>query len=300
MSQLTHLRTLNLGNNPGLSTLPDLSLLSALRLLNLRNTGLSRFPQGYDRLPELRRLDLRDNRISQVPDDVFGIGAASQPLNLSINLDANLIPPYLHRRLERYRQQTGIDLGMEVLLENHETSEGSNHSRPPSQASLYHNRWGTPSPVPRDSSPWLEGLDTAEQESRRDTWLRLASDDIEASEAFFKVLADLRNSADYAQDNGAHRAELLERVWRMVKAAEQDTALRNRLFLMANRAVDTSGGLIEADTCEDGMTVTFDDMGLEVLLHEAQALPSNSANCRSCGWHAARPVWPGSNNRHGS
>ncbi len=128
-------------------------------------------------------------------------------------------------------------------------------------------------PVTRESQPWLDGLTTTEQQARRDVWLRLASDDIEASEAFFKVLADLRQSADYLRDNGAHRPALRERVWRMVKAAEQDSVLRKRLFLLANRAVNTTGPLIEADTCEDGMTVTFDDMGLDVLLHEAQSLP---------------------------
>ncbi|WP_017907037.1 dermonecrotic toxin domain-containing protein [Pseudomonas asplenii] len=273
LSQLTRLQTLNLENNPGLGRLPDLGPLSALRYLNLRNTGLSELPAGYDRLPQLRRLDLRDNRISRIPDEVFGLSAARQQLNLSINLDDNLIPVDLHRRIERYRQQTGIDLGLEALVEGDDLSESSGNSRPHSQASLYHNRWGSPSPVPRASTPWLEGLDAAEQETRRDVWLRLASDDIEASEAFFKVLADLKHSADYLQDNGAHRPQLLERVWRMVKAAERDTALRQRLYLMANRAVDTRSSVIEADTCEDGMTVTFDDMGLEVLLHEALALP---------------------------
>ncbi|KPA92012.1 C-terminal E3 ligase, LRR-interacting [Pseudomonas asplenii] len=273
LSPLRHLQTLNLENNPDLGSLPDLRPLAALRFVNLRNTGLREIPQGYDRLPDLRRLDLRDNRISQVPDEVFGLSAARQQLNLSINLDANLIPADLHRRIARYRQQTGIDLGLEVLPESDDLSESSNNSRPHSQASQHHNRWGSASPVPRDSAPWLPGPDTAEHELRRDTWLRLASDDIEASEAFFKVLADLRNSADYLQGHGAHRPQLLDRVWRMVKAAEQDSSLRHRLYLMANRAVDTSGSMIEADTCEDGMTVTFDDMGLEVLLHEARALP---------------------------
>ncbi|WP_160319969.1 leucine-rich repeat domain-containing protein, partial [Pseudomonas asplenii] len=184
LSPLRHLQTLNLENNPDLGSLPDLRPLAALRFVNLRNTGLREIPQGYDRLPDLRRLDLRDNRISQVPDEVFGLSAARQQLNLSINLDANLIPADLHRRIARYRQQTGIDLGLEVLPESDDLSESSNNSRPHSQASQHHNRWGSASPVPRDSAPWLPGPDTAEHELRRDTWLRLASDDIEASEAF--------------------------------------------------------------------------------------------------------------------
>ncbi len=116
--------------------------------------------------------------------------------------------------------------------------------------------------------------------------MRLASDDIEASEAFFKVLADLRQSADYLRDNGAHRPALRERVWRMVKAAEQDSVLRKRLFLLANRAVNTTGPLIEADTCEDGMTVTFDDMGLG-----RRACPWKNAKRRCCAWRAARSGW---------
>ncbi|WP_397458469.1 DUF6543 domain-containing protein [Pseudomonas asplenii] len=270
---LTRLETLNLESNPELSLLPDLSPLTRLRCLYLRDTGLSTFPPGYEQLPELRRLDLRDNRISQVPEAVFGMSTARQRLNMTINLDDNLIPVDLHRRIDLYRQQTGIDLGLEPLIESDEPSEWSSDSRPQSNASAYHNRWGSPSPVTRDSQPWLDGLATTEQQARRDVWLRLASDDIEASEAFFKVLADLRQSADYLRDNGAHRPALRERVWRMVKAAEQDSVLRKRLFLLANRAVNTTGPLIEADTCEDGMTVTFDDMGLDVLLHEAQSLP---------------------------
>ncbi|SEL40056.1 C-terminal novel E3 ligase, LRR-interacting [Pseudomonas agarici] len=263
LTHLTQLEVLILENNSTLSMLPDLSPLTRLSHLHLRNTGLRQWPRGYEQLPGLRTLDLSDNRISSIPDEVFAVDEQRQRLNRAINLEGNPIPPALRQRVESYRQQTGLDLGLDVLVESDDPSEWSGSSRPQSRASSRHSRWGTPSPVPRDSTPWLEGLTRSEQQARRDLWLRLASDDIEDSEAFFKVLEDLKYSADY--HSLEHRLQLSERVWRMVRAASENTELREGLFNRANAP--------EPDACEDGITVVFSDMGLDVLLYEARSLP---------------------------
>ncbi len=263
LTQLIRLEVLILENNSALSMLPDLSPLTRLAYLHLRNTGLRDWPPGYANLPALRRLDLSDNRISAIPDEVFGTDPQRQRLNRAINLEGNPIPVALRQRVDRYRQETDLDLGLDVLIESDDQSEWSSDSRQPSRASSRHSRWGSPSPVPRDNTHWLEGLSRSERETRRDLWLRLASDDIEASEAFFRVLEDLKYSADYI--SAEHRPELSERVWRMVRAATENTELREQLFRRANAP--------DPDSCEDGISVVFSDMGFDVLLYEARALP---------------------------
>ena len=263
LTQLTRLEVLILENNSALSMLPDLSPLTRLAYLHLRNTGLRDWPPGYANLPALRRLDLSDNRISDIPDEVFGTDPQRQRLNRAINLEGNPIPAALRQRVDHYRMETDLDLGLDVLIESEDQSDWSSGSRSQSRASTRHNRWGTPSPVPRDSSHWIEGLSRSERETRRDLWLRLASDDVEASEAFFRVLEDLRYSADYL--SAEHRPELSERVWRMVRAAAENTELREQLFRRANAP--------DPDSCEDGISVVFSDMGFDVLLYEARALP---------------------------
>ncbi|NVZ62993.1 hypothetical protein HX867_12950 [Pseudomonas gingeri] len=263
LTHLTRLEVLILENNNTLSMLPDLSPLTRLAYLHLRNTGLRQWPPGYDQLRALRRLDLSDNHIDTIPDEVFASDPQRQRLNRAINLEGNPIPIALRRRVDLYRQETDLDLGLDVLVESDDQSEWSSDSRPQSRVSSRHGRWGTPSPVPRDSTPWLEGLSRAERHARRDLWLRLASDDIEASEAFFRVLEDLRFCADYL--DAEYRPELSNRVWHMVRAATENSDLREQLFRRASAP--------DPDSCEDGITVVFSDMGFDVMLHEARALP---------------------------
>lgn len=258
LSRLTRLKRLDLSRNPLLGRTPDLAPMSGLIFIYLNNCELNAWPRGFEQLPELQLLDLRSNNLTHVPQALLDSSERGQRLAQTLNLFNNPIDNLDDVAL--YREETGLDLNLELEQSSDSESEGS-----PSNPESVHSPELARDPVPRDELPWLQGLEPgAELEDFRNDWMLLASEEpIEHSEEFFRVLHDLDGSADYLDPTV--RPTLLDKVRRMVQAAVKDTELREKLFLKANSP--------EADACTDGITVAFSDMGLDVLIHEAYAEP---------------------------
>lgn len=257
LTKLTQLTHLTLSDNPHLGRLPDFSAMPNLIIINLRNTGLTAWPTGYEGLLDLVQLDLSMNQLTTIPESVLDTSTRGQEIASAHYLFGNPIEAEYMNDLIAYHAETDIDLGLDIPVDSDSDASMSDDSPA-------HSPQGSRAPVSRDEGAWLEGLDGKGQEAFRDTWMRLAGEEpIEQSEAFFRVIADLRESADYADD--VARPKLLDKVRRMVSAAVEDTALREKLFTKANAP--------QADACADGITVAFSDMGFDVLLHEAYAEP---------------------------
>ncbi|WP_040069481.1 dermonecrotic toxin domain-containing protein [Pseudomonas batumici] len=255
---LTRLRDLNLAYNRTLGRSPDFSAMLELKRIELSHTGLTHWPTGYLDLPELIRLDLSSNHLTTIPSAVLDTSAEGQRIARAINLYNNPIATDFFDDAVYYYSETEIDLGLDMPAESDSDADLSAGDSP------VHSPQGLRGPVSRDESAWLQGLDSQAQEVFRNDWMRLAGEEpVEQSEAFFRVIGDLSESADYV-DNAA-RPGLLDKVRRMVGAAVEDTELREKLFAKATAP--------QSDACADGIAVAFSDMGLDVLLHEAYAEP---------------------------
>jgi len=258
LSGLTRLRELNLSNNPILGRSPDFSAMREMVRIDLHNTGLADWPTGYQDLPALTHLTLSSNHLTTIPEAVLDTSEEGQRIARTLYLYDNPFEPEYLNDAVAYHTETDIDLGLDMPDESDSDASMSSNDSPA------HSPQGSRGPVSRNESAWLQGLDNQAQEAFRDTWLRLAGEEpIEQSEAFFRVIGDLAESADYV-DN-ATRPGLMDKVRRMVSAAVEDTELREKLFAKATAP--------QSDACADGITVAFSDMGLDVLLHEAYAEP---------------------------
>ncbi|WP_256347339.1 dermonecrotic toxin domain-containing protein [Pseudomonas gingeri] len=260
LSGLTHLKYLDLSSNRTLGRTPDFSAMTALIHIELRNTGLTHWPTGFLNLPELARLDLSSNRLTTIPAAVLDTSVDGQRIASAINLYHNPIATdYFDDALDYYRE-TEIDLGLDIPADSDSDSDASGYG----YDSPAHSPHGARDPISRDELAWLPGLDDKAQEDFRNAWLCLAAEEpVEQSEAFFRVIGDLRESADYGDDIA--RPKLIDKVRRMVNGAVKDTALREKLFAKANAP--------QSDACADGIAVAFSDMGLDVLLYEAYEEP---------------------------
>ncbi|QXI25866.1 dermonecrotic toxin domain-containing protein [Pseudomonas vanderleydeniana] len=253
---LTRLRNLNLGRNPNLGHAPDFRAMTELVYIYLNNCGLDSWPTGFQRLRGLALLDLRANRLTRVPPALLNTSEEGRRVARTVDLFNNPVEN-LEAVLDYY-DETDIDLNLELPIDL-DADYLSTDEEP------VHSPHSPRGPISRDEEVWLQGLPLAEQEAFRNDWLLLASEEpVEQSEAFFRVIQNLRNSADYR--DSTLRPLLLDKVRRMVRAAIRDTALREKLLLRANAP--------EPDACEDGVTVVFSDMGLDVLEHEAYAQPT--------------------------
>ncbi|MFM9379718.1 NEL-type E3 ubiquitin ligase domain-containing protein [Pseudomonas sp. UV AK001] len=226
LAELTHLQTLNLGNNPALSLPPDVSRLSELVRLDLHDSGLVDWPQGLFALPRPRgfELDLLDNPIDRLPQVVPGSEQAR--LVARTRLSRDRLPDPVREQFQTYMRSVGYDPA---------------RSYPPKGE--------------KTSVHWLEGVSGSELLGRQATWNQLEAQ--ADSQGFFEVLEQLVESADYIE--AANRAELTQRVWRMIDAAAQDAPLREELFGMASHP----------ESCADAGAQIFNEMGIKVLIREA-------------------------------
>uniref|UniRef100_UPI00036B6174 dermonecrotic toxin domain-containing protein n=1 Tax=Pseudomonas asplenii TaxID=53407 RepID=UPI00036B6174 len=256
LSTLTRLRRLDLSRNPTLGHAPDFSSMSQLVYIYLNHCELDSWPSGFERLRGLVLLDLRANRLARVPARLLNTSQEGQRIARAINLMNNPIENL--DEVADYYDETDIDLNLALPYDLQEEDLSSDDEPA-------HSPHSPRDPVSRDETAWLQDLDPRQQEDFRNDWMQLAGEGLpQESEAFFRVIDDLRTSADYGDT--LIRPRLLDKVRRMVRAAVRDTALREKLLLRANAP--------QADACADGITVVFSDMGLDVLEHEAYAQPS--------------------------
>ncbi|MGY3175202.1 hypothetical protein ACVWYU_004626 [Pseudomonas sp. TE12234] len=203
LSNLTYMETLDLNNNP-LIRLPDISRMPRLKVLDLRNTGLTTWPIGLlaQERPEDFFLDMRGNPFNSVPDMTL---RPSDALVLGqTRLDVENLSAIDLSRFNEIRQQAGL------------------------------NEVGALPPTVPTFSELIRESDSGANAGQLKHWEELKHEP--DAGPFLSFLNGAPGFADY-RAGGVAREKLLERLWRVVDAAYIDTPLREKLFAMAGDPV---------------------------------------------------------------
>lgn len=230
LARMRRLRQLSMANNRSLTQAPDIGRMPHLEMLSLRSTGISDWPPGLfeqPRSPDFH-LDLQNTAINNVPQ--FLPWQPEAEVVARARVDRNQLTADAEQNLISYRLAAGLD---------------PYRSYPPKG----------------DAGFWVE-----HQPQENQPWLRQIWQDIEqehGSQGFFEVIKSLEPSQMFedAHDEALYqrgRAELTDKVWRMLLIMESDEAMRTRLFQMASNPV----------TCADAGAYIFNAMGVEVLQAE--------------------------------
>ncbi|WP_433887066.1 NEL-type E3 ubiquitin ligase domain-containing protein [Pseudomonas vranovensis] len=230
LGRLTQLKLLYLDDNP-LGQPPAVGNMAQLLNLSLRGTQISTWPEGVFELERLVVLDLRLNRIRHIPDAVLQTTPQIVRLNGVTSLHGNPLDAFSLDRLESYRQRTGVNFQVAPDL------RGPHLEAPASPA-----------------AHWLTGADAASVVQINGYWSALAENP--QSGEFFRLLNDLRNTADFRREYPGLRA----RVWNMLAAANDYEDVRSALFEFANHV----------DTCGDGIILVFSQLEVLVLVEQAK------------------------------
>lgn len=245
LAAMTRLDELHLdGNNLGLT--PDVSRMTRLRVLSLRQTNIEHWPIGAEERSSLRRLLLQENRLTTVPDAVFS-DVRMGPTNRNTILHDNPLSDETLGRIRDYRTRTGIVLGGALPGIVHQQAVAV------SQAVT----------VPSGLAQWLTGVPQSEHAARQMLWTQLLINPGGAHpDDAFRVLRDLSDSSAYRNA----RPSLTQRVWRVLEAMSDSTELRERIFL----------NTYQGGTCGDGAILTFINMEIELKVHEARTQPGSA------------------------
>ena len=183
---LVSLQVLDLSDNP--LTVPPVVLgLNELRVLNLRNTGISHCPIGIADQPYLTSLDLRGNRISRVPYAILNQAVSRDRVKLWGN---PLTDEETLLRLVDHRERTGINLWL--------SEPGADYG---------------------SATPWLEEGDESVREVRQQIWQRLAVKP--SGSTLLRVMDGLSLTADFQVGYRSLQA----RVWRLLHEADTSEEL---------------------------------------------------------------------------
>ena len=243
LKHLTYLEVLRLDSNP-LGRLVDITRMRRLKVLGLKDTGvstwpegaLSRFsPEGYlNRIrPRGFLLDLRGNPIEQIPEVVPG--SANAWIVARTRVDVGKLSAINQVRYQEIRRS--VQLPPEPV-------EPADRPAGRFFSSYSDERWS-------DVPGW--GVNRASLN------LDLANEP--NGEPFLKLLINnLARSAD-TRAGGRADAQLTQRTWRMLDAVHIDSALREKLYTMAIAPVD----------CADAGAQLFNHMGIQVLASEAHS-----------------------------
>jgi hypothetical protein len=183
---LVSLQTLDLSDNP--LTVPPVVLgLNELRVLNLRNTGISHCPIGITDQPYLASLDLRGNRIGRVPYAILNQAVSRDRVKLWGN---PLTDEETLLRLVDHRERTGINLWL--------SEPGADYG---------------------SATPWLEEGDESVREARQQIWQRLAVKP--SGSTLLRIMDGLSLTADFQVGYQSLQA----RVWRLLHEADTSEEL---------------------------------------------------------------------------
>lgn len=231
LRSLDRMHAMAFSGNP-IGLVPDITLMRDLHVLVLEDTGIDTWPTGIfsQQRPRNIYLDMRNNPITQVPQVAPGSFRAELLGRTHLSLSEPPMSAEAIRQVRLYTESVGLD---------------PERAYPP---------LGTV-----DSVQWTQGMTTAQWRSQQVIWDEL--EDEFGSEAFFSLLKDLTETADF-KSGGVYRGDLSDKVWRMLKAMHENGELRESLF--AEATVPTN--------CRDGAIQAFNELGMRVLVDEAKSL----------------------------
>ncbi|MBY8931388.1 hypothetical protein J1G34_20330 [Pseudomonas sp. Wu6] len=230
LARLKRLKQLEMAGNP-LGQAPDIRQMPALTLLNLRDTQINDWPAGLIGQSRARgfQLDLSENPITRLPH--VAPGSDDADIIARTRLDQSRLTSDFQDLLAEYRESVGLD-----ALRTY---------APKGQ-----------------SEPWLTYIKPAERERHRQLWEEIEKEP--GSQGLFEVIGSLEEPDEFQAEEDrlayqSNRPELSQRVWRLLRAVETDSDLRERVFK------DTRyPGL-----CPDAGALIFQKLGVEVLASEA-------------------------------
>ncbi|MHC8322597.1 NEL-type E3 ubiquitin ligase domain-containing protein [Pseudomonas sp. GB2N2] len=235
LRKLKRVRYLGLEGNP-LGMLPDIGRMPGLQIVLLANTGIDTWPVGLFDQARLRTLylDMQANVLEIVPDVAPGSAQAEVIARTLISHEPANISAQNLQRVRHYGHSVGFE-----------------PNRPEYARGV------------ADSGRWASGLTEEQWRGKQDLWADLENEP--GSTPFFRELRNLSESADAVAADPAAKIGLSRKVWSMIEAATGNTALREKLFLMATAPT----------TCVDAGAQLFNAMGLEVLIVQAYELGTN-------------------------
>ena len=236
LAELTRLQRLDLSDNRQLTRAPNLADLAQLHTVSLNNTGIQEWPDGLfeQTRPRGFELDLQNTAINHVPR--FLPWSPEAEVVAWARLDRNHLTADAEQHLISYRLAAGLD---------------PYRTYPPKGDSAY----------------WVEKTPPQHQPELKDLWQDLERE--QGAQGFFEVIkslefADLFETLANGEHHASGRAQMTDKVWRMLRAMHDDHALRSRLFLMASNPVN----------CADAGAQVFNSMGVEVRLAEIYRNPN--------------------------
>jgi hypothetical protein len=239
LKRLTYLEILRLDGN-SFTQLPDIGHMPRLKVVSVKNTGLTTWPEGTLAKPRPRGflLDLRDNPISVIPEVIPGSPQAWVVARTRLDVAS----------LSEANQLQFQEIRLALAL-------------PPEPISTSDNQAIIDVLVNRPEF-WT---DVPGWGAKRTTyWPQLSEDP--RSRRFLEVVTETKKSADY-RVGGPAREQLMQRTVRLLDAAYIDTALREKLFTMAISPVN----------CADAGAQLFNNMGIQALASEAYSYSTDPA-----------------------
>jgi hypothetical protein len=231
LRHLTYLEILRLDGNL-FTQLPDIGRMPRLKVVSVKNTGLTTWPEGTLAKPRPRGflLDMRDNPISLIPEVIPGSPQAWVVARTRLDVGSLSEPNQL--QYQEIRRSLALPPEPIVTFDN-QVAVDFLATRPEFWTDV--PGWGA---------------------KRTTYWPQLSEDP--RSQRFLEVVGETRKSADY-RVGGPARELLMQRTVRMLDAVYIDTALREKLFTMAISPVN----------CADAGAQLFNNMGIQVLASEA-------------------------------
>ncbi|KIP94904.1 NEL-type E3 ubiquitin ligase domain-containing protein [Pseudomonas fluorescens] len=203
LNRLRAVRYLNLDSNP-LGATPDVSQMTDLRRLTLRETGITELPEGLNNAAHIEWMDLSKNQIRELPDWLF---EKNRRFTGVLDLGLNPFNETSKTHLDDYRENFGIGMGYsadDIPRLNEQTAR----------------------------SLWLTRTSAADSAEQARIWAAFRDDT--RAEGLFHLLAQLGDTADATKGS----ADMQRRVWRVLKAAEADGALCDQLLDLAANPIN--------------------------------------------------------------
>ncbi|MDG9883623.1 NEL domain-containing protein [Pseudomonas sp. GD04058] len=269
LARMQVLSSLQLDGNL-LGPITDVSMfdLRYLNFLGLGQMGISQWPEWLTSLlPHcVEHVNLDDNLLTELPDVLLdnhriNDGAVEITLHNNPLSRETMIRAHTSQRYNRPYSFT-MDLPEDIAaMPTDSHSSDSEDSFSPDDSSHSEE---SPATI------WQTGDE--EQDGRNQAiWAGLQAEGDAGS--LLGLISRLRHSADYR--TLATRGELVERVWRVLAAAQADSELRLTLNGMAEEPLVQ---LHQHDTCPDGIRLEFNQMEFQV--HTRQALRDIPENNR--------------------